>query len=93
MPTEEVRKLKDPCESCGWRKRAQHSQERGTYTLTGTGQQVETDLGLQQRKIKEEGLVESREQNMRHSVERRVPDPAKELNWGASELQGTTRAK
>lgn len=56
----------------GWRKRAQHSQERGTYTLTGTGQQVETDLGLQQRKIKEEGLVESRGQNMRHSVERRV---------------------
>lgn len=44
-------------------------------------------------KIKEEGLVESREQNMRHSVERRVPDPAKELNWGVSELQGTIRAK
>lgn len=68
MLTEEVRKLKDPCESCAWRKRAQHSQERGTYTLTGTGQQVETDLGLQQRKIKEEGLVETRGQNTRHSV-------------------------
>lgn len=54
----------------------------------GTGQQVERDAGLEWRKIKEEGLVESRGQDMRHSVERRVPEPAKELNWGVSELQG-----
>lgn len=46
---EEVTQIRN----CKWKKKVHHGQEKGyLHTITGTGQQIETDSCLSGRKVK-----------------------------------------